>query len=83
MGKSPAQVILSWALQRGVSVVPKTVHEDRMVENRALFHLADEDMTKINKIVKSTGAARYLDPKGHIGFDIFSESVDEPVVAAE
>ncbi|OBT83586.1 hypothetical protein VE02_07995 [Pseudogymnoascus sp. 03VT05] len=76
-------VLLSWALQRGVSVVPKTVQGDRMVQNRALSRLADEDMTKINKIVESTGAVRYLDPKGHIGFDIFTESPDEPVVAAE
>ncbi|OBT61184.1 hypothetical protein VE03_09437 [Pseudogymnoascus sp. 23342-1-I1] len=36
----------------------------------------------INKIVESTGAVRYLDPKGHIGFDIFTKSVDEPAVVA-
>ncbi|KFY81145.1 hypothetical protein V499_00079 [Pseudogymnoascus sp. VKM F-103] len=68
---------------RGVFVVPKTVQENRMVENRALSRLTDEDMTKIYEIVESTGAVRYLDPKGHIGFDIFTESVDEPVAAAE
>ncbi|KFY64856.1 hypothetical protein V496_02973, partial [Pseudogymnoascus sp. VKM F-4515 (FW-2607)] len=82
-GKSPAQVLLSWSLQRGVSVVPKTVQEDRMVENRALFRLADEDMSKTNKLAESTGVVRYLNPKGHIGFDIFTESIDEPVVVAE
>lgn len=54
-----------------------------MVENRALSRLTDEDMTKIYEIFESTGAVRYLDPKGHIGFDIFTESVDEPVAAAE
>lgn len=54
-----------------------------MVENRALFRLADEDMSKINKLAESTGVVRYLDPKGHIGFDIFTESIDEPVVVAE
>lgn len=53
-----------------------------MVDNRALSRLADEDMTKINKIVESTGAVRYLDPKAYIGFDIFTESVDEPVAVA-
>jgi diketogulonate reductase-like aldo/keto reductase len=80
-GKSPAQVLLSWALQRGVSVVPKTVQADRMVENRALSRLSDKDVEKINKIVESTGTVRYLDPKEHIGFDIFTESLDEPVEA--
>lgn len=54
-----------------------------MVENRTMSRLADKDMLKINKIVESTGVVRYLDPKGHIGFDIFTESVDEPLVAAE
>ncbi|KFX96456.1 hypothetical protein V490_03340 [Pseudogymnoascus sp. VKM F-3557] len=81
IGKSPAQVLLSWALQRGVSVVPKTVQAERMVENRALSRLSDNDVAKINKIVESTGAVRYLDPKEHIGFDIFTESLDEPVEA--
>ncbi|KFY40756.1 hypothetical protein V495_05287 [Pseudogymnoascus sp. VKM F-4514 (FW-929)] len=83
IGKSPAQALLSWALQRGVSVVPKTVQADRMVENRELSRLSDKDMAKINKIVESTGAVRYLDPKEHIGFDIFTESLDEPVVSAD
>jgi len=71
--------MLSWAVQRGTSVVPKTVHEERMVENRQLFRLSDEHMTRINRIAEVKGAVRYLDPRNHIGFDIFSEDVDEPV----
>ncbi|KAK2744315.1 hypothetical protein FQN55_006829 [Onygenales sp. PD_40] len=78
-GKSPAQVLLSWAIQRGTSVIPKTVREDRMVENRGVFRLSDEDVTSINGIPGVKGAVRFLDPKGHIGFDIFDEEVDEPV----
>lgn len=36
-GKSVGQVILRWHLQRGVVVIPKTVHRDRMVENISVF----------------------------------------------
>jgi len=60
-------------------VVPKTVHEERMVENRQLFRLSDEHMTRINHMAEVKGTVRYLDPRNHIGFDIFSEDVDEPV----
>jgi diketogulonate reductase-like aldo/keto reductase len=72
-------VLLSWALQRGTSVVPKTVQEERMVENKELFRLKDEDMMRINRIAEVKGTVRYLDPKNHIGFDVFSEERDEPV----
>ncbi|KAL2070556.1 hypothetical protein VTL71DRAFT_13582 [Oculimacula yallundae] len=77
--KSPAQVLLSWAVQRGTSVVPKTVHEDRMKENRELFILSDEEMALVDGLAESKGMVRYLDPKNHIGFDIFREDIDEPV----
>ncbi|KAL9633200.1 MAG: hypothetical protein Q9164_004841 [Protoblastenia rupestris] len=79
-GKSPAQVMLSWAVQRGTSVVPKTVHEERMVENRELFRLSDEHVLRIDRIAMWKGAVRYLDPRNYIGFDIFDEQGDEPVV---
>ena len=72
-------MLLSWAVQRCTSVVPKTVHEERLVENRQLLRLSDEHMMRINRIVEVKGAVRYLDPRNHIGFDIFSEDVDEPV----
>lgn len=60
-------------------MVPKTVHEERMVENRQLFRLSDEHMARINRMAEVKGAVRYLDPRNHIGFDVFSEDVDEPV----
>lgn len=46
---SVAQVILRWNLQRGVSVIPKSVHRQRMEENAALwdFELSEEDMQRI------------------------------------
>nr|WP_295956120.1 aldo/keto reductase [uncultured Agathobaculum sp.] len=48
-GKSAAQVALRWNVQRGVVVIPKSVHKDRMEQNLDIwdFTLSDEDMAKI------------------------------------
>ncbi|KAL9593829.1 MAG: hypothetical protein Q9179_005676 [Wetmoreana sp. 5 TL-2023] len=78
--KSAAQVLLSWAVQRGTSVVPKTVQAARMVENINLFTLREEDIEKINRTGEEKGTVRFLDPRNHIGFDIFDEESDEPVM---
>lgn len=39
-GKSVAQVILRWDIQRGVAVIPKSVHRERLVENLAIWDFA-------------------------------------------
>ena len=38
--KSPAQVLLRWGLQHGLVELPKSVHEDRIRENTALYDFA-------------------------------------------
>lgn len=50
--KSVAQVILRWLIQRGVIVVCKSTHIDRMQENFDVFdfELSDEDMNIIKKL---------------------------------
>lgn len=51
-GKSVAQVALRWNVQRGVVVIPKSVHKDRMEQNMNIwdFSLSDEDMAEIAKL---------------------------------
>lgn len=51
-GKSAAQVILRWLIQRGIVVIPKTVHKERMIENFDVFdfELSDEDMESIRTL---------------------------------
>lgn len=53
-----------------------------MKENRELFTLSDEEMAIVNSIAERKGIVRFLDPKTHIGFDIFREDVDEPIDGA-
>lgn len=48
-GKSAAQVTLRWNVQRGVVIIPKSTHKDRMEQNFDIwdFELSSEDMEKI------------------------------------
>lgn len=48
-GKSAAQVVLRWNTQRGVVVIPKSVHKERMEQNINIwdFSLTEEEMQKI------------------------------------
>lgn len=54
-GKSTAQIMLRWNIQRGVVVIPKSVHKERMAENFNVFEfsLTDEDMAAIAALDKN------------------------------
>lgn len=60
-GKTVAQVALRFTLQRGVIVIPKTVHKDRLIENMAVwdFELDGEDMSQITAL--DTGRTEIID----------------------
>ena len=60
-GKSAAQVVLRWNVQRGVSVLPKSVHIDRMEQNFVIwdFTLTDDDMAVIS--AKDKGHSEIVD----------------------
>lgn len=51
-GKSAAQVALKWNIQRGVAVIPKSTHKERMEQNIDIwdFSLSNEDMESIKKL---------------------------------
>jgi D-xylose reductase len=61
LGRSPAQVVLRWGLQRGTSIVPKTSRPHRLVENLALFdfELTETDMAAIGGLDRHR---RFNDP---------------------
>ena len=51
-GKTAAQVALRWNVQRGVVVIPTSVHKDRMEQNFAIwdFALSEDDMQRIAQL---------------------------------
>lgn len=57
-GKTAAQVMLRWHLQRGIVVIPKSVHKERMTENFNVFDfsLSDDDMKRIAALDKNGSA---------------------------
>lgn len=65
-GKTAAQVALRWNMQRGVVVIPKTVHEDRMKQNLDVFDftLSDEDMEQIGTMdIGHSEIVNHFDPQ--------------------
>ena len=59
--KSVAQVTLRWLIEQGIAVIPKSVREERMVENSNVwdFELSKEDMAAIATL--DTGKSVFFD----------------------
>jgi len=62
-GKTPAQVVLRWGVQRGHAVIPKSIKPERQAENISIFDFAleDSEMETISALNKNR---RFNDP-GH------------------
>lgn len=50
VGRSPAQVVLRWHIQRGLIVIPKSTHQERIEQNAQVFDftLDEDDMKAIS-----------------------------------
>jgi diketogulonate reductase-like aldo/keto reductase len=66
LGKTPAQVVLRWGLQRGTSVLPKSTNFDRLRSNLEVteWSLSDEDMKALSSIEDQ---ARIVAGTGFVG----------------
>jgi len=74
--KSNGQVILRWLLQRGIVVIPKSVHKNRMEENINVFDfkLTDDDMNTMNSLDK--GESQFFDHRDPVTIEqIFGTSL--------
>ena len=57
VGRTPAQVLLRWCLQRDVLVIPKSIHQDRIRENAQIFDfaLSPQDMAALDALDRTKG----------------------------
>ena len=60
-GKTPAQVVLRWGIQRGTAIVPKTSRTERLTENLAIFdfELSRDEMQSLSALNQNR---RFNDP---------------------
>lgn len=76
-GKSAAQVILRWLMQRDIVALPKSTHKDRMEQNIDIFdfRLTDDDMAAIAGL--DTGASLFFDHNTPEAVDMMVRLVKE------
>jgi 2,5-diketo-D-gluconate reductase A len=63
LGRSPAQVLLRWCVQRGLPVIPKSTHRERIAENADIFgfELSEEQMAELDALDETGGTDRALE----------------------
>ena len=64
-GRTPVQVLLRWCLQRGLVVITKSTHRDRIAENAGVFDftLSDPDMAELDALDETNGTERAVEGK--------------------
>jgi diketogulonate reductase-like aldo/keto reductase len=64
-GRTPAQVLLRWCIERGIPVIPKSTHRERIAENAELFNfrLSEEDIAELDALDRTGGTDRALERK--------------------
>ena len=64
-GRTPAQVLLRWCLQRGLPVITKSTHRERIHENAQIFDftLSELDMAELDALDQTNGTDRALERK--------------------
>jgi 2,5-diketo-D-gluconate reductase A len=65
VGRTPAQVLLRWCVQRELIAIPKSTHRERIEENAQIFDfsLSDEDMAALDALDETGGTDSALERK--------------------
>jgi 2,5-diketo-D-gluconate reductase A len=65
LGRTPAQVLLRWCVQRGIPVIPKSTHRERLAENAQIFdfELSDDDLAQLDALDTTGGTASAVERK--------------------
>lgn len=61
-GADAAQILVSWAVQRGTIVLPKSSNDSRIKSNLKTVVLSDEDFDTLNNLHKKEGIKRIINP---------------------
>jgi diketogulonate reductase-like aldo/keto reductase len=64
-GRTPAQVLLRWCIERDIPVIPKSTHRERIAENAGIFDfaLSAEDLAELDALDRTGGTDRALERK--------------------
>jgi diketogulonate reductase-like aldo/keto reductase len=65
LGRTPAQVLLRWCIERTIPVIPKSSHRERIAENAQIFDfaLSDRDLEELDPLDRTGGTERALERK--------------------
>jgi diketogulonate reductase-like aldo/keto reductase len=65
VGRTPAQVLLRWCVQRDLVAIVKSTHRDRLEENAQIFDftLSDENIAALDGLDETGGTERALERK--------------------
>jgi 2,5-diketo-D-gluconate reductase A len=65
IGRTPAQVLLRWCVQRGTILLPKSTHRERIEQNAQIFDfaLSDEDMHALDALDRTGGTDKARERK--------------------
>jgi 2,5-diketo-D-gluconate reductase A len=65
LGRTPAQVLLRWCIERDIPLIAKSTHRDRIAENAQIFDftLPNADMAELDALDRTGGTPRALERK--------------------
>ena len=64
-GRTPAQVLLRWCIERGIPIIPKSTNRERIAENADIFDfaLSADDVAELDALDRTGGTDRALERK--------------------
>jgi 2,5-diketo-D-gluconate reductase A len=65
LGRTPAQVLLRWCVERDIPLIAKSTHRERLAENAEIFEftLSEADMAELDALDRTGGTDRALERK--------------------
>jgi 2,5-diketo-D-gluconate reductase A len=65
LGRTAAQVLLRWCIEREIPVIPKSTHRERIEENAQIFdfELSEQDMADLDALDRTGGTERAQERK--------------------